>query len=234
MILAPLAGIILGFFLSIPPGPISVAIIKKGIQGEKKFGQMIGGGAAAIDILYALIAAFASSAIVTTLGDFVRGNQWFELLFQIACIIILALLGYRYFHATADDMADQNAEEEEQEEKARSLGAKSGLMVGVLMALMNLANPSFLPTMITVAGFLHAEGILSSNPLVNTLYAVGFGIGVFLWFLLLLRIVIHMAERLPLAYFNYVFKFAGGAFYLFGAIIAVRVAITTDWTGLMG
>lgn len=234
MILAPLAGILLGFFLSIPPGPISVAIIKKGIQGEKDFGRMIGAGAAGIDILYAVIAAFASSAIVTSLGDFLLDNQWFELIFQVACILILIFLGYRYFHATAEDLAESNEEEKEQEEKARKYGAKSGLMVGVFMALMNLANPSFLPTMIGVAGFLHAEGILSTSPIVNGLYAIGFGVGVFLWFLLLLRIVIHMSARLPLTYFNYVFRFAGGAFFLFALIIAVRVAFSTDWVGLFG
>ena len=233
MILAPVAGIVLGFFLSIPPGPISVAIIKKGIQGERETGRMIGAGAAGIDILYALVAAFASSAIVTSLGDFLKGNLWFALLFQIACIVILVILGYRYFHATADDLAEIDEEEKEEEEKARRFGAKSGIMIGVFMALMNMANPSFLPAMITVAGALHAEEILDASLLTNTLYAIGFGLGVFLWFILLLKIVISVAARMPLNYFNYVFRFAGGAFYLFAAIILVRMLLDTEWSKLL-
>ena len=232
MIIAPIAGIVLGFVLSIPPGPISVAIIRKGIDGDRDFGRMIGIGAAGIDILYALIAAFASSAIITTLGDFLAGNAWFELVFQVVCIAILLYLGYKYFHATARDMQASTAIEEEQEDKAKKFGATSGVMVGVFMALMNLANPSFLPTMITVAGALHAEGILTSSPAVAVLYSLGFGAGVLLWFLLLLRIVVHMRTRMPLNYFTYVFKFAGGAFYLFALVIAVRVVVDTSWSAL--
>ncbi len=232
MILAAIAGIVLGFSLSIPPGPISVAVIRKGMEGDPEGARLIGIGAAAIDIVYALIAAFASSAILRSVGDFLDGSVWFALIFQIVCIGILLFLGYRYFHATARDVTESAQHEEEQESTARRFGATSGMMLGVFMAIMNLANPSFLPTMIAVAGALHAEGILTPDPVANTLYSVGFGIGVLLWFLVLLKIVVYMRKRLPLAYFRYIFRFAGGAFYLFALIIGVRVAIATDWGAL--
>lgn len=232
MILAAIAGVVLGFSLSIPPGPISVAIIRKGIEGDRRSGQLIGLGAASIDILYALIAALASSAILQSLGKLLTANAWFELIFQIVCIAILVLLGHRYYHATASDIAESTDEEEEQESKARRFGATSGLLLGVFMAVMNLANPSFLPTMIAVAGALHAESILTSDPWVTALYAIGFGAGVFLWFLLLVKIVAYMKSRLPVAYFRYIFRFAGGAFYVFAAIILVRVVLATEWSQL--
>ena len=232
MILAAIAGIVLGFSLSIPPGPISVAIIRKGMEGDGESGRLIGIGAAAIDVVYAVIAALASSAILRGVGDFLDGSAWFELIFQIVCIGILLFLGYRYFHVTARDLAETAEEEEQQESTARRFGASSGLMLGVFMAVMNLANPSFLPTMIAVAGALHAEEILTTEPLSIAGYAVGFGIGVFLWFLLLLRIVVYMRKRLPVAYFRYIFRFSGGAFYVFALIIGIRVVIATDWSAL--
>ena len=232
MILAAIAGIVLGFSLSIPPGPISVAIIRKGMEGNPEAGRLIGIGAAATDIVYAVIAALASSAILRSVGDFLNGSAWFELIFQIVCIGILLFLGYRYFHVTARDLAETAEEEEQQESTARRYGATSGLMLGVFMAVMNLANPSFLPTMIAVAGALHAESILTTEPLSTAGYAVGFGLGVFLWFLLLLRIVVYMRRRLPVAYFRYIFRFSGGAFFIFALIIGIRVVIATDWSAL--
>ena len=229
MITSLLIGLVFGFGMSIPPGPISVAVIKQGIQGDFRTGLRIGIGASMMDCLYALIAAFASSAIIVKFQSFIAGHAWFELLFQIVCIVILVILGRKYFHATSDDLRHSTEEEEEREEKARKYGFTSAFMLGVLMAVMNLANPSFLPSLIAVAGFIQAKEWIDSTIFGSLLYALGFGTGVMIWFYVLLKLILRMRTRLPISYFTYIFKFAGGAFYLFAAILAVRVFVATDW-----
>ena len=233
MVLSLLIGLVVGFGMSIPPGPISVAVIKQGVQGDFHSGIRIGVGASLIDCLYALIAAFASSAIILEFKNFLAGHAWVELLFQIVCIAILILLGRKYFNATTEDLQQSTDEEEARESRARKFGVSSAFMVGILMAVMNLANPSFLPSLIFVAGFVQAKQWIIPGISGSLLYAVGFGLGVFIWFYVLLRLILRMRTRLPTTYFTYIFKFAGGAFYLFAAILAVRVFLATDWGGLI-
>ena len=229
MIGSLIIGLVAGFAMSIPPGPISVAVIKQGVQGNFKPGFHIGIGAAVMDCIYAMIAASASSVIIQKLQLFIAGHAWFELTFQIICIIILVLLGRKYFHATNEDLKHSTEEEEEQESKVRKYGFSSAIMLGVLMAVMNLANPSFLPSLIAVAGFIQAKEWLAPGVAGSALYAAGFGLGVLIWFYVLLRIILRVRTRLPVTYFTYIFKFAGAAFYLFAVILAVRVVLATEW-----
>ena len=81
MIAALGLGALLGFVMSIPPGPISIAVIKQGINGDTRAGGLIGLGAAGVDVLYALLAVFASSAIVGALETFFAGHPWYLLFF---------------------------------------------------------------------------------------------------------------------------------------------------------
>ena len=228
-----LIGLVVGFGMSIPPGPISVAVIKRGVQGNFRTGIRISLGASLIDCFYALIAAFASSAIILKLQNFLALHGWVELLFQIVCIAILIFLGRKYFHVTPADLRQSTEKEEKRENQARGFGFSSAFMVGILMAVMNLANPSFLPSLIAIAGFVQAKHWIIPGISGSALYAVGFGLGVFVWFYILLRLILRMRTRLPVTYFTYIFKFAGCAFYFFAVILAMRVFIATDWGGLM-
>ena len=229
MVLSLIIGLVAGFTMSIPPGPISVAVIRQGIQGNQRSGLQIGTGAAIMDLLYALAAAFASSALIVNLEQFIKGHAWLELAFQIVCIVLLVILGRKYISATTEDLQKSTDEELKQESKVQKLGFTSPYMLGILMGVMNLANPSFLPSLITVSGFVQTRGWVLSSAGGSMLYAVGFGAGVIIWFSILLRIILKLRDRLPTTYFTYIFKFAGGAFFLFAVILAVRVVIATEW-----
>ena len=76
MILTLLIGLVVGFVMSIPPGPISIAIIRQGIEGKSYRGSRVAIGAALIDVLYAFIAAVASSAIIGKVSDLIALLQF--------------------------------------------------------------------------------------------------------------------------------------------------------------
>ena len=233
MISAVLIGIAVGFVMAIPPGPISIAVIRHGIQGKRERGGKVALGASLIDVAYAFIAAAASSAIIGEARHLVQVNGWFELSFQIICVIVLVVMGVRYFRTSPEDVQHSSDDEEVKEHRAEKFGASTGFMLGILMAVMNLANPSFRPSLIAVAGFLRAEHWIDAGMTESIGYAAGFGAGVFFWFMLLLRLVMHLRTRMSATFFLSIFKFAGWTFFLFALILLVRILVGTDWGELM-
>src|SRR2546427_85667 len=100
MLTALLAGLVVGFVLAIPPGPIAVACIRQALEGQERAAVQLAIGASAMDIVYALMAAFASSALFVWLRSMVMTNAWSVLVFQVGCIVALVVLGLRYVRPT--------------------------------------------------------------------------------------------------------------------------------------
>ena len=72
MLTALLVGLVVGFVLAVPPGPIAMACIHQGLAGQTRAGVALVLGASVMDSVYALLAAFASSALVEALWDLIR------------------------------------------------------------------------------------------------------------------------------------------------------------------
>ena len=227
-------GVILGFALSIAPGPIAVAFMKKAVVGEFRPAFMLGLGAATMDILFNLLAAFASSALVVQLSNLFQQNRWLSLLFQIACVIVLIVLGIRYSrqrHIIAEERHVME-QEAEQERRATKLSHGSPFFLGVMLAITNLATPTFFPSMVAAVSYLHAEGFLMRDMGSSVLYALGFGIGTTVWFIILLRFFAKHRTKLSPGFINTMFKVAGATFLAFAAFLVYNVASSTLWSRL--
>lgn len=225
MFTALLLGLLLGFTLSIPPGPLSLAFMKKAVGKQYREAMLVGTGAALMDVFYNLLAAFASSALVVWLSSFFLENRWVSVLFQVLCFLILIVLGIRYLMDKHDPKAERTIIEREraQEERARKMGHGSPFFLGTLIAFTNLATPTFLPSMIAVISYLHAQGILERSFSASLFYSIGFGIGTTLWFAVMLRFIMKHHAKLSAAFITTIFKFAGGAFILFAVILAYNI-----------
>src|SRR5437868_362877 len=129
MLTALVVGFAVGFVLAIPPGPIAVACIKQAIDGHRERGIKLALGASTMDIIYALVAAFASSALFAGLRGMITDHGWYLLAFQVVCIIVLVVIGVRYFKPTTKDVAESAQKEAAQEERARKLGYTSPFLV---------------------------------------------------------------------------------------------------------
>ncbi|MCE7934017.1 MAG: hypothetical protein DYG96_05430 [Chlorobi bacterium CHB2] len=231
-----LLGILTGFALAIPPGPISIAVIKQALDGHRSVGYQIGAGAALADVLFATLAAFASSAFVDSLLRSITSFGWLVVLVQLGCIVVLLVLARNYFKATSQKVVASATKEQKHEERAKLLGLRSPFALGALLGLMNLASPTFLPTLTLVIGALrtntHLQGVVGATPTDNIILAVGFGSGVFLWFFALLQLLIKFRLRIPSNFIGRVYQFAGWAFVLFAIILAFKVATSTDWKNI--
>jgi len=83
-------GILIGFLVSIPLGPIGVLVIQRTVNKSRKAGLLSGLGAALSDTLYAIIAGFSLTFVI----DFIREN---EILFQTVGALVLLALGIHIF-----------------------------------------------------------------------------------------------------------------------------------------
>jgi hypothetical protein len=69
MVTALLVGLVVGFVMVMPPGPMAMACMRQALAGQAREGVALVLGAAAMDSGCALLAAYASSALVGALWD---------------------------------------------------------------------------------------------------------------------------------------------------------------------
>ena len=189
MIGALLVGLVVGFCLSIPPGPIAIAVMRQALEGHPRSGLKLGLGGSTMDTLYALSALFASSAVILPLQNTFTGTPWLMLLFQGACIVTLIVLGTRYFKANVVQVAANAQQVLAHAERVHRIGFTSNYLMGIGISLTCLASPTFLPSLIAVAGFLHDKGFVDASFAQSAMYALGFGSGAAIWLLVVLRTV---------------------------------------------
>ena len=230
MVTSLLVGLVVGFVLAIPPGPIAIACLRQALAGQARAGVALALAASAMDIGFALLAACASSALFGALRGRVLDNAWFLLAFQGGCIVVLVVLGLRYCRLTTHE----DAARARQEVRGRPRGDASPYLSGVLIALTNLASPTFLPSLIFAMSLVHVRGWVGHTVGDNVMYALGFGTGGALWFVLLVRTLTHFRAQFSPAVIPLMYRVAGGVFLLFAVLLTYTVVTTTAWARLPG
>lgn len=225
MLTAILFGILFGFVLSIPPGPLAVTVIKKSFEGRFRPAFMTAFGAATMDVVYTLAATFTSSALVVALSALFIQYKWLSLLFQTLCIVVLVVLGLRYLRQKYKVPTRKGP-------SVNKPAQASPFWVGALIAFTNLASPTFLPTMIASVSYLHGEGLLERGFNESISYSCGFGLGTTLWFFALIRFLLKQRSKLSPNFISSIYKFAGGTFILFALVLAYKIIVYTNWKAL--
>ena len=230
MVTALLVGLVVGFVLVMPPGPIAMAGMRQALAGQTREGLALVLGAAVMDSGYALLAAFASSALVEALWDMMLHHAWTLLAFQGGCIVVLVVVGLHYCRSSLH----RGAARAQPEARGRLRGDVSPALSGVLLALTNLANPLFLPSLIFVMSLLQVRGWVGHAVGDHVLYALGFGGGAALWYVLLLRTVTHLRAQFSPTVLPMLARVAGGVLLLCAGLLTYTVVMTTAWSRLPG
>jgi len=230
MVTALLVGLVVGFVMVMPPGPIAMACMRQALAGQTKEGLALGLGAAVMDSGYALLAAFASSALVEALWDMMMHHAWALLAFQGGCIVVLVVAGLHYCRSSRHG----GAARARPEARGRLRGDVSPTLSGVLLALTTLANPMFLPSLIFVMSLLQVRGWVGHAVGDHIMYALGFGGGAALWYVLLLRTVTHLRAQFSPTVLPMLARVAGGVLLLCAGLLTYTVVMTTAWSRLPG
>src|SRR5256885_451221 len=68
----------------------------------------------------------------------------------------------------------------------------------------------------------------------HVMYALGFGVGGALWFVLLLRTLTHLRAKISPTVIPMMYRVAGGVLLLFAGMLTYHMVTTTAWSRLPG
>jgi threonine/homoserine/homoserine lactone efflux protein len=200
-----LKGLILGFSIAAPVGPIGVLCIRRTLANGRLAGFISGLGAASADMCYGSVAAFGLSAI----SGFLIGQQFWMRLIGGAFLLYLGVQTFRSKPA------------------AVAATARNGGLVAAYLStlLLTLTNPMTIISFAAVfagLGFVNAANVPAGS---NYSAAIQLVSGVFLgsatWWLTLSTSVGILHERfnnIVLVWVNYVSGFIIGGFGVFALV----------------
>jgi len=191
-----LEGLVIGFSLAAPVGPVGVLCIRRTLAYGSKRGLVVGLSAACADMLYGIIAAFG----VTFISDFISNQQhWIRLIGGI----LLMLLGYRMYHSHAITDTPIN-------------GTNRHVRAFISTFLLTLTNPMTLFAFAAVFAGVGLNKIIGNN-WSGTFLVIGVFLGSLSWFTLLTALVHFFREKISTNGLTLVNKIAGTLLILFGA-----------------
>jgi threonine/homoserine/homoserine lactone efflux protein len=199
-----LEGLIIGFAIAAPVGPIGVLCIRRTLADGRLTGFLSGLGAATADMLYGAVAAFGLTAVQSVL---VGGQFWLHLLGGL----FLIYLGIRTFLARPA-------------ERPASGESKRGLVGAYLSTLgLTLTNPATIISFTVIfAGILPSLSLRSGvSPF---LLVIGVFLGSAAWWLTLSTVVGFVREKFTPAWMVWVNRLAGTIITTFGvaALVSTR------------
>lgn len=201
-----LKGIVVGFSVSVPLGPIGILCVQRTINYGRRSGFASGAGAALSDMTYAIITGFSITFII----EFIRENQ---LIFQILGAILLLVLGIKIFF-TAPRL-NENA-----------TGRPSANLIGDVVStyFLTISNPLTLIVFIVVfAGFGLAADV--SDLRSTILIILGIFIGAALWWFALISIVNLFRSKINEKRLRWINKIAGATIVILVLISAISLMI---------
>ncbi len=187
-------GVIIGFSIAAPVGPIGVLCIRRSLAEGRKTGFVTGLGAATADALYGCVAGFGLTAI----SSFLVGQKvWLGLLGGL----FLCYLGIRTFITKPAD-------------KPAEVGG-SGLLSAYLSTFfLTVTNPM---TILSFVGVFVGFGLgASADYLSAATLVAGVFIGSGLWWLLLSSGVALLRSRVNSTWMSAVNRASGGIMFAFG------------------
>lgn len=227
MIFSLLLGTIVGFVLAVPPGPVGVTTLKAGLRGDERTGILIGLGAGVMDLFYCLFAMLATSAISSSLQNFFSEYPLAITIFQILCVLLLVGYGILELRNARTGHCENGQHQPSGLRKAADRLKKNGpFFIGVAIALMNIANPTFLPSLAYTSMIIQHSAFFDNTILNCMMFSVGFGLGNFGWLYAVLRVVLYYKERFSPEFTLRIHRFAGFTMIGAGTLLGYRVLFT--------
>lgn len=196
-----LKGIILGFSIAAPVGPIGILCIRKTLQFGRLSGFFSGLGAALADMLYASIAAFGLSIISNLLLTYVF---WLKLIGGI----FLAYLGFKTFFSKSNI------------EKEMNVNHKTYLKDFITTFFLTLSNPMTIVAFMAIfAGFGITE--LENNSFHPYILVTGVFLGSSIWWFVLSEFVTLFRKKIEEKMMRWINRIAGILIFSFGLFILI-------------
>ena len=196
-----LKGIIIGFLMAVPIGPIGIMCIRKTLTEGRLRGMIIGIGAATADLFYGCIAAFG----FTFVSDVLTTERiWIRLIGGA----LLLFIGIRTFRTIPTDP----------KEHIHSSGIFGSYISAVILTLTNPITIFAFIAIFSALGLANEVNFFSGSALV-----LGVFIGSCLWFLSLSSAVKLFRKKLDMVGLRWVNRIAGILIIISGVIAIVSL-----------
>ncbi len=194
-------GLIAGFLGAIPPGPLGVTCLRKALQGHRRDAYRVAVGGSITDTLVCGLIAFGLGWILEKVVTNV----------VVRTVLAVFLLGYGLKLLVIDAKKDAArsaalrrlpdfrltpaARREDEQEDESGQPERGGIRPVVTGLLQGLANPALFVNWTILVGFLVGHRLLVLSAGTAAGFALGVGLGVFLWFVLLIELGTRWRDR---------------------------------------
>lgn len=200
-----LKGLIIGFSIAAPVGPIGLLCIRRTLAVGRTAGLVSGLGAATADAIYGCIAGFGLTFVSTLL---IRQQLWFSTVGGL----FLCYLGLRTFLSRPAEQA---------------VSAKGNGLLGAYVStfFLTLTNPM---TILAFAAIFAGLGVASAgeNYLSASVLVLGVFFGSAIWWLLLSGGVAFFQKKTNLRELKWVNRIAGSILLLFGLYVLLSLRLS--------
>ena len=179
MIIPLLVGIVVGFLMGIPIGPINVWVMKTKITHGRGAASTLGFAGALMDgiTVFFILSGLSLFKIPTY---FIKSFHWLG-------VVVLIFLGLKESFKKLESFTSSMSFNKE------TKATKNKFLLGVVLYL---SNPSVLITLTGLIAFIKSLDFFSMKGPHGVVFSAGTGVGVFLWFLCLIKIVDRLESKL--------------------------------------
>ncbi len=200
-------GLITGIIISIPIGPINVAVISKGFKQGFKNAFAIGLGASAMDFTYCAATMLGLSAFVHRLEV--------NIIFRIIGFFLLLYLGLK-------DITTKVGSFRYDEDIQHNGRFHSAFLIGVFMYV---SNPTLVAFWIALSGIVQSSGSVVQNFGDGALFALGVGVGTALWYYSMLKAIFWKRDKFRAETLTVLSRISGYVMLAFSAYIGYELVV---------
>lgn len=197
--MALLTGLLVGYVLAIPPGPIGMAAIRLGLRGRMAEVSQLAVGAGLLDLIYCLLAMWTSAGILDlVLPQGASANHSGVMTAIQMCIAVAMVVAgvVMVVNSKRHDIDEAAAVAPDLPDAVSRWRVLAPFITGVAFAVTNLANPTFIPSLMIMSGSIRSAGLVGYSVPDVVQFSFGFGTGNALWLLTLGGIIRRFRHRL--------------------------------------
>ncbi len=231
-----LLGMILGFIISIPVGPINLIVIRRTLHHGRRSGLIVGFGAALADTIYGMIAAFS----VVLVADFLVDHIWHTKIIGGIAFFLLGLHALRdgiklrlslqnggsNTQSDAADQPQQSRQSQQQSTPALWIRSHTGPFLSTF--LLTLTNPGTIVAF-TIAFASLGLADMDLGQIDRTFLIVGVFLGASAWWGVVVLSVAMLRPSVTSTRLSRLDELAGIIIAIFGVVIFVSAFVQMPW-----
>ena len=172
-VIALVTGMVSGFLLSVPVGPVNMTIINEGARNGFRWALLISAGAVFMETIFCGIAFMGFASFFQ--------NRTVKAAMELVSFLLVLILGWKYLLAKSVDARSELEERIEKRIEAR-LKPHSAFMTGFVRVL---GNPAVLLVWLTMSGVFVTRDWVGESYLEKAVCVAGVATGNAVWFFLL-------------------------------------------------